>query len=278
MTDMAEIETEKALVVEAAGDETVAGAGNDTLEAATPEDSFAVEIEGDAPSPDQEDNAAPDWVRKLREENRELKRFKKEAEQQRVAEKTVADIGPKPTLEAMDFDQDRYDVELLAWHEKKRAQDAQAAKAREAQDALEREYQAKQQSYAKDKEGLKTKAKDFDEAEDVVKSALSELQQAVLLQAADNPSVMVLALGRNLERLNDLAKIADPVKLAAAIAKLEVKLSVTTRKPPPAEGRVNGASTGGGNIETQLEKAREEAARTGDYSQVRALKAQMRKG
>jgi hypothetical protein len=270
MTELAEkIETEAP--VDVVGDETIAAAGNDTIEAATQEDVFSVEIGDEAPSSDQDDNSNdPSLVRHLRNELREKTRRLKELEQ-KPAQESVADIGPKPTLEAMDFDQDRYDAELLAWHEKKRAHDAQAAKMREAQEALERDYQAKQQSYAKAKGELKAKAPDFEDAEDAVKSALSPVQQGILLQAADNPSVMVLALGRNASKLKDLAAIADPVKLAAAIAKLEVKLNVTTRKPPPAEGRVNGASTGG-NSQSDLDSLRKEAQKSGDWTAFFAAK------
>lgn len=247
MTDMAEIETQEALAVDVAGDETVAGAGNDTIEAQAQADTFSVEI-GDAPSPDQEDNGAPDWVRKVREENRELKRKVKELEQ-KPAQATVADIGPKPTHESVGYDDDLYDSALLDWHEKKRAQDAQTAKAREAQDALESDYQSKQQDYFAKREAIKAKVRDYDDAEEFVKAALEPNQQGVLVRVAENPEVMVLALARHPDKLKDLAKITDPLVLAAAIAKLEVKLNVTTRKPPAPEGRVTGASTGGGSID-----------------------------
>jgi hypothetical protein len=86
---------------------------------------------------------------------------------------------------------------------------------------------------------------------------------------------VVYALGRDAARLKDLAAITDPIMFAAAISKLEGKLKVTTRNaPPPPEKKVTGSAPISGTVDSNLDRLRDEAAKTGDYTKVLAYKRQ----
>ena len=89
---------------------------------------------------------------------------------------------------------------------------------------------------------------------------------------------MIYALGKNPKKAKELAAIADPVKFAFAVAKLEAQLKVTNRKPspPPPERVISGTGRVSGAVDSTLERLREEAARTGDMSKVVAYRRQKR--
>jgi len=107
---------------------------------------------------------------------------------------------------------------------------------------------------------------------------LNVTQQGVVIQGAENPALVIYALGKNPKKAKELASIADPVKFAFAIAKLETQLKVTgKRTPPPPEKTVGGGTAPiRGAVDSNLERLREDAARTGDYSKVYAYKKQKR--
>jgi hypothetical protein len=108
-----------------------------------------------------------------------------------------------------------------------------------------------------------------------VLEALSVTQQGIILQGAQNPAVLVYALGKNSNKAKELAGITDPVQFAFAVAKLETQLSVTKKQAPPPEKRINGnGSLGTSNA--QLDRLREEAARSGDFTKVIAFKKQLK--
>ncbi len=239
----------------------------------------AVTIGEEAPPPeDEETERAPEWVRDLRKQYREEKRRNKELQEQLAATTgatKVAQLGEKPTLEKADYDTERYEKELAAWYERKRKHDeVEAARQAEAQ-AAEREWKQKLEGYQSAKAGLKVR--DYDEAEDVVQDAFSVTQQGMILQGADNPALLVYALGKNPKRAKELASIKDPVKFAFAVARLETQLKVTKRKasskPDP---KVTGTGRVSGAVDSTLERLRADAERTGDYSKVFQYKKQKR--
>ncbi len=117
--------------------------------------------------------------------------------------------------------------------------------------------------------------KDFEDAEAVAQELFSVTQQGVMLQGADNPALVVYALGRNPKKAKELAEIKDPVKFAFAVAKLEKDMKVTNRKSaPPPERVVTGTGRVSGAVDSTLERLREEAARTGNMTKVIQYKRQ----
>lgn len=239
----------------------------------------AVTIGGEAPPPeDEETERAPEWVRDLRKQYREEKRRNKELQDQ-LAKTTgaakVAELGEKPTLEKADYDTERYEKELAAWYERKRKHDEVEAARRSEADAVEREWKQKLEGYQSAKATLKVR--DYDEAEDVVQDAFTVTQQGMILQGAENPALLVYALGKNPKRAKELASIKDPVKFAFAVARLETQLKVTKRKATSKpEPKVTGTGRISGAVDSTLERLRADAERTGDYSKVFQYKKQKR--
>ena len=120
--------------------------------------------------------------------------------------------------------------------------------------------------------------KDRDEAEDIVIATLSDMQQAVIVKAANNSAMVTYALGKHPAKLAEISKITDPIELAAAIARLEGKLTVTKRNGPPEPERIarGSASVDASATDKTLERLEKEAERTGNSSKLVAYRAQMK--
>jgi len=237
-----------------------------------------ISIKGESPPPEEEEKQAPEWVKNLRKSYRELQREKRELEEKLkmvmpAAENNPVVLGKKPTLEACDYDSDKFENELAGWFERKRQADEAEAKQRSKQQAEQETWQKKLEGYNQSKTGLKVS--DFQDAEEAVLESLSVTQQGIILQGAQNPAVMVYALGKNPKKAKELAEITDPVQFAFAVAKLETQLSVTRKQLPPPEKRIV-SNSGSGSSSVQLERLRDEAARTGDYTKVMAFKKQLK--
>jgi len=241
-------------------------------------DEVVVSIGDESPAPQEDQNRAPDWVRELRKSHRELQKRNRELEakltSQHVPEKVV--LGRKPTLEEHDYDAEKFESSLADWYERKRKYDEEQQQARVAEEQQQKSWQAKLDAYGKAKSELKVK--DFEDAEDVTQQTLDVTQQGIVLQGADNPALVVYALGKNPKKAAELGSIKDPVKFAFAVAKLEKDLKVTPRKAvPPPEKTVSGnARVSGGAIDSALDRLRIEAEKTGDYTKVIRYKAQQR--
>jgi hypothetical protein len=237
-----------------------------------------VTIAGESPAPEEEEKQAPEWVRNLRKNYRELQREKRELEERLKAvspatEQSPVTPGKKPTLEDCDYDSDKFENELAGWFERKRQSEETEAKYRAKQQEEQQTWQKKLETYTQHKAGLKVS--DFQDAEDAVLETLSVTQQGIILQICENPAVVVYTLGKNPKTAKDLSGINNPVDFTAAVARLETKISVTKRQAPPPEKRINGnGSLGTSNA--QLDRLREEAARSGDFTKVIAFKKQLK--
>jgi hypothetical protein len=231
--------------------------------------------------PEPEAERAPEWVRDLRRSHRELQRKVREYEvrEQQTAQTQSAAIpalGSKPKLEDHDYDTDRYEAALESWYKQKDAVEAAKRQQQQQVEEQQRTWQAKLDGYAKAKTDLKVR--DYDDAESTVQETLNVVQQGVVLQGAENPALVVYALGKNPKKAKELAAITDPVKFAFAIAKLESQLKVTsTRKPPaPERGIPVGNAPISGTTDSVLERLRVDAERTGDMTKVIAYRRQQR--
>jgi len=235
-----------------------------------------VSIGEEEPQAQEEPAHAPEWVRELRKTNRELQRQNRELQgklQAAPAEAKSIVLGKKPSLEEHDYDAEKYEEALTTWFERKRqADDINARQEAEVQNQ-QKAWQSKLDGYGKAKAELRVK--DYEEAEAVAQELFSITQQGVVLQGADNPALVIYALGKNPKKAKELSDIKDPVKFAFAVAKLEKELKVTNRKPaPPPERVVTGTGRSSGAVDSQLERLREEAARTGNMTKVIAYKRQ----
>jgi len=236
-----------------------------------------VSIGEDAPPP-EDHTPAPEWVRELRKTNRELQRQNRELQSklqvQPTETKPVA-IGAKPKLEDHDYDADKYEAALTDWFERKRQADDVNAKQQAEVMNQQKAWQAKLDGYGKAKAELRVR--DYEDAEAVAQEVFSITQQGVILQGAENPALVVYALGKNPKKAKELAEVSDPVKFAFAVAKLEKELKVTNRRAAPAPERiVSGTGRSSGAVDSTLERLREEAARTGNMTKVIQYRQQKR--
>ena len=236
-----------------------------------------VSIGEEAPPP-EEQTPAPEWVRELRKTNRELQRQNRELQSklqvQPTENKPVA-IGVKPKLEDHDYDAEKYEEALTSWFERKRQADDTNAKQEAEVMNQQKAWQAKLDGYGKAKAELRVR--DYEDAEAIAQEVFSITQQGVILQGAENPALVVYALGKNPKKAKELAEVTDPVKFAFAVAKLEKELKVTNRRAAPAPERIiSGTGRSSGAVDSTLERLREDAARTGNMTKVIQYKAQKR--
>ena len=241
-------------------------------------DEVIVSIGEEAPPPEEQTHA-PEWVRELRKTNRELQRQNRELQGklQSTAQTETKPVvlGKKPSLEEHDYDADKFEAALADWFERKRQADEANAKQEAEVMNQQKAWQAKLDGYGKAKAELRVK--DFEDAEAVAQELFNITQQGVVLQGADNPALVIYALGKNPKKAKELSDIKDPVKFAFAVAKLEKELKVTNRRAaPPPERIVSGTGRVSGAVDSTLERLREEAARTGNMTKVIQYKQQKR--
>lgn len=246
-------------------------------EAPAQEEQIVVSI-GDEPAPESDDNEpAPVWVKKVRQRNRELEKELRETRKklETVTAPKEPEVGVKPTLEKFDYDTEKYESALTTWYDRKKQADERAAKAREEAQKAEQDWNAKLEAYQEAKASFK--ADDYDEAEATALEFLDQTQQGIIVHGANDPALLVYALGKNDSKAKELGTIKDPVKFAFAIAKLEAQLKVSTKKPATQpESKISGNSRPSGSIDSTLERLRDEAAKTGDFSKVLEYKRKKR--
>ena len=244
------------------------------------EEEVVVQIGEESPPQEEEDVAkAPEWVRELRkahrDQQRENRKLKEQLEQMSGTGTKTVELSSKPTLEDADYDADAYERKLAAWYEQKREYEDQQRKVEEEKRKQTEAWKSTLDTYAQKRQELKVK--DYEDAEMIVQDELSNTQQGMILQGADNPALLVYALGKNPSKAKELASIQDPVKFAFAVAKLETQLKVTNRKASTKpESQIVGKAPKSGTVDSNLERLRAEAERTGDYTKVVAYKKNKR--
>lgn len=242
------------------------------------EEDRVVIIEGNE---EKEEPKTPGWVKTVRKANRRLesenRRLRREL-QERSTEKTpVIQVGEKPTLKSVGYDDKKYEEALTSYYERKRQSEQQEAEKEKIIEEQNQNWQRRQERYVKKR--AEHGFKDFTEVEELVSSTLSITQQGIIVQGAEDSALVVYGLGKNEKVLEELAKITDPVEFAFRVAKLESQLKVTSKKAPKPEKRINGGKAGGlsGTADSTLDRLRAEAEKTGDYTKVMAYKRSKRK-
>ena len=120
---------------------------------------------------------------------------------------------------------------------------------------------------------------DYEEAEERIQQLFDVTQQGVMIAGADNPALLVYALGKHPAKAKELAAIKDPVKFAFAVAKLETQMKTTSRPraaPPAPDTPIKSTAPSRSAVNATLERLDQEALRTGDRSKVVAYMRQMR--
>lgn len=260
-------------VVETQDDETETPEGESPQEEV---ENLVVEIDGDV-----EDE--PEHFREVRRKYREAQKRIKELEATTVAAPAV-ELPPKPTLEECDYDAADFEKKLEGWYDKKREHDARQAEQKTVAERAEQRWQQRLSHYDEGK--TKLAATDYEEAESTAAEILAapfpgivadDVRIGIIKQGAKDPAALVYALGKNPAKAKELAAIEDPVEFAWKAAALEASMKVVRGKAPPPERKVSGGVPGiAGALDNTLERLREEAAKTGNYSKVTAYKRQKR--
>lgn len=247
------------------------------------DDEVVVLIEGESPPQEEEEEVseAPKWVKELRKTHKEVVRKNRELEEKLKsleapkAEQPV-ELGAKPTLRDHDYDDEKFEAALEAWHDRKLKVSAQEADKQKQQKAAQDAWTAKVEAYNKARTALKVK--DYDEVAANAGEVLNATQQGIIVAGSENPALVVYALGKNPKKAAELAKIQDPVQFAFAIAKLEGQLKVSSKRtaPPPENVLTAGTGRSSGSVDSTLERLRAEAGKSGDYSKVIAYKKSKR--
>ena len=244
----------------------------------TEEEELIVTIGEETPPQQDDESRAPEWVRKVRKDNREKDRRIRELEALvgKAEQQKQTQLGPKPTLESCDYDADLFERRLDSWKERKTVADRQAAEARETEAKRQEYFNSKFETYTARKKEVAGKIRDFDDVEETVLHALDDTQRGVVLAHAKDPALLLYAIGKDEKRLQELAKLSDPVEFIFAVARMETQMRTQSRKPASApETRISGSAPSSG-AETQLNKLREAAEKTGDYTKVIAYKNQLK--
>lgn len=248
------------------------------------DESLIVSIEGEEEKPEAKAEEAPKWVKELRKEHREAVRELRELKAEKAAREAHAsqqkeqELGPRPKLtdDDIDFDEDKFNSRLDEWHARKSKIEARERDDLAQAERQNQEWQAKLEAHKKAASALRVS--DYEEASEAVKTAFSDIQYAIMHEA-DNSAVLEYAIGKRPAKAKELASITNPIKFAMALAKLETQVKTTSRKVPPApESKVRGSAPASGAVDSQLDRLRAEAEKTGDMSKVIAYRAQQRAG
>lgn len=242
-----------------------------------------VTIGDEKPAEDDDDidgKPAPKWVKDVRLANREKDKRIRELEAQLKKSEPAPQVpvlGKKPTMDDadIDYDADKFEEKLTAWHDRKREIEQAQTEQQKQQAKQQEEWQGRLTAYATSKTGLKVK--DFDDAEDSVKGILDETQHAIIVQAAKNPALMVYAIGKNPKKAAELAAIKNYVEFAYALGELSKEMKVTARKAPPPEKTISGTGKMSGSVDSNLERLRAEAEKTGDMTKVNAYRREQKR-
>lgn len=208
---------------------------------------------------------APEWVKQVRKENRELKKQLKQLQVQ--SPQPV--LREKPTLAQFDYDETAYEEQLAAWYSEKAQFD-------EAVKAEQQKYQQYDERYIGSVNQMRTKAADYDAVEDVIVDTLSAQKQAMLKMMVDDPAKMVYALGKSPNKLAQLSQL-DDVQFVKQIILMEQQMATKARnpnKPQPKQHQLTGAAGGG---DAKLAKLEADAEKTGDRSKVMAYKKSLKR-
>lgn len=263
------------------GDEGDQSNGGDDSEGAD-DDSEQAFFYGDDElgSPSSEEGKDPALVKHLRgtikEKERELKELRRQS-QQSVPQQPVISQPPRmPKLDDADIEYDEavYHERMTKWAEEngkyleqKRAQEQQ-------QEQLQAVHQQKVANYQQRVKALKVQG--YQEAEQAVLDDIPLVIQNAILHESEKPEMVVLALGRNADLRKQLAEATNPVAIGRLLERIEAKARImpkakTTAATTPEVKGSNGA------VINNLDKLREKAEQSGDYTAYLAAKRKAKK-
>jgi hypothetical protein len=227
-----------------------------------PEEGEQTEPEIEEPAPQK----APAWITELRRQNRELKRQLQSVQ----APATVPQLGEEPTLEGCDFDSEVFKKKFREYMEKSLAIESHRREQAQHEERLQQTWQQKVSGYEAKKSAFRAAEPDFDDAEEVCKDVLSNVQQVIIVKNARDPVRLVREIGRNPELAAKLGGITDPVEFTYEIATMEAKMATKspagkTAPAPDKALRSGGGVSNGLSGNAKIAELKEKAHKTGDW-------------
>lgn len=244
--DWTEVGAEKQSVEQVETEEAEQREQEETEQTEAESDEIELVIDGEAVSPTADDDVeipedAPDWAKNLRTKYKEVARKAKEQEKQLQA----APAQPEPEQEVkprampkladpdIDYDEDKLTIELERWAQEKVKIEQVAQKRKAQEEEAKAEAQQVYSRYNEKKAEVAKIAPDYQKAEDAVTRSLSIPAQNAILQLANNPAALVLAIGRNATLMKELSELqANPMKLAVRIGELNKSVSLAPKVKP----------------------------------------------
>lgn len=225
-----------------------------------------------------EEGAAP-WAKLLRDQHKadlkEMRQLREEVAALKGQTKVEA-LGPEPTLEGCNYDQAEWKTQYAEWLRKKDRAEQQDFKKKRADEEDAANWAETQRKYEARKAAMG--ADDFEDAEEIVRSALGDQKFAMLIEAMDRPEEMVYALGNNPARLQTLSGMRSLTKYAATLGGMEIKVKVTRSGAPSPDTPVRGSGGPSNAMEKRLQELEDKWEREGgSRAEIRALRKKMGK-
>lgn len=228
-----------------------------------------------------EDEQENNPVRQLRNANRELAKKLKLAQQEQAriqrqlesnAPTLVDELPPEPDLgdDDVEYDPEKFKRKYSEWVSKKAKIEGQK---QEAQNKAKQSQELFNQKLVKYEETKRT-YKNIDDYEKTVTTTLDQNQQGIIVNYADDPAFMVVALGKNPVALSQLAAISDPILYAIKVREIEKKAKeqMKAKSVPQPETVVKGKTVIATDWQKKLDKMRDE----GKVTEAIAYKKQLR--
>ncbi|HFU4527713.1 TPA: scaffolding protein [Yersinia enterocolitica] len=229
-------------------------------------------------SPASEEDKDPALVKHLRstikEKEKELKELRRQSPAPQQSVPSQAPRMPQLSDDGIDYDESVFQQKMQEWStESAKFQSSQAEQQR-YQQQLQQRHQQKLQQYQERSKALKVS--NYQQAEKAVLDDVPEQIQGAIIHYSERPELVVLALGRNAELRKQMAEATDPVEIGRLIGTIESKAK-TMPKAKSNAGTVPVVKGGNGAVLNSIDKLREKAQETGDYSAVIAAKRKAKK-
>lgn len=216
---------------------------------------------------------------KTREQQKRIKELEREKRERESAQEQQ-ELGERPTLAGCEYDDQRFEQELLAWNDRKRALDQQKEAEQEKAQAVQARYNERLAVYNTSKRDLAEQANidSFDDVETEVVEAIGSSVAAVMIANSKTPALAMLALHKNPGIQKEIAEIEDPASRIWKLAQLDATMKVTGMKKKPApERRMKNTNGSGDRPLDKLDRLRAQARETGDFTAVNQYKREVRK-
>lgn len=226
-------------------------------------------FEDDEEKPEEDSSTIKHLRQSLKDGSKENRNLKRKLEELSTEQKPDA-LQSKPKLEDSDFDNAKHEAKLDQWYKDKATFEKEQEKAETTKQEENKAWQKVLDGHNEKISALNVS--DFEDVEESIKGSFSEVQQGLILKVAKDSAKFMYALGKFPERAKELSKIKDHVDFIAEVARMEGKVVTKRRPKTQPEEKVEGSGTPGNPNSTTLEKLREEAAETGDFTKVIAYR------